>query len=91
MIGAVGRLWLGVLLDQKLIEIAIGISFFEVGDAVGTLIHSAGQHVFSRLVLLFKENVDLVHLAHQQKNIILISDDPPQLNNSITIYKHSHF
>lgn len=83
LIWGVNRFWLRVLLDQKLIQIAIGISFFEVGDAVGTVVYSARQEVLGRLMLLFKENVDLVDLAHLQKIIILISDGLCQLNNKI--------
>ncbi len=77
MIGPVQGLRLGLLLGQKLIEVAIRISLFEVGDAVGTVVEPARQQVFGGLVLLLKENVDLARLVHPQKNIILISDGHP--------------
>jgi len=77
VIGPVQGLRLGLLLGQKLIEVAIRISLFEVGDAVGTVVEPARQQVFGGLVLLLKENVDLARLVHPQKNIILISDGHP--------------
>lgn len=83
LIGVVRRFRLRVFLDQKLIQIAIGIPFFEVGDAVGTIIDSARQQVLSGLMLLLKENVDLVDLTHLQKIIILISDGLRQLKKVI--------
>lgn len=77
LIGPVHGLRLGLLLGQKLVEIAIRISLLEVGDAVGTVVQPARQQVLGGLVLLLKENVDLARLVHPQKNIILISDGHP--------------
>jgi len=75
VVGAVDGFGFCLLLGQKLVEIAIGIPFLEVGDAVGTFVEPTRQQVLSRLVLLLKENVDLARLVHHPQKIIILNSD----------------
>lgn len=66
--------WLLFFYDQKLIQIAIRVAFFEVWNAVGAFIRSTREQVLGGLVLFLKENVDFAWMGHLAKMIISISD-----------------
>lgn len=67
-IGRLRYFWLLFFYDQKLIQVAIRVPFFEVRNAVGAFAGPAREQVLSRLVLFLEENVDLAWMGHLPKN-----------------------